>query len=87
MVRNQKVQIRKGNPMSESLLTIAKDLALAQITAGYATPDSLPELLNSTYATLQQLKDREQRGSTAAVSHPTPVDWKKSITKHAIKCL
>jgi hypothetical protein len=36
--------------MSESLLTMAKDLALAQITAGHATPDSLTELLNSTSA-------------------------------------
>ena len=72
--------------MSESLLTMAKDLALAQITAGHATPDSLTELLHSTYATLQQLQDREQSGPAAA-SHPSAVDWKKSITKHAITCL
>jgi predicted transcriptional regulator len=72
--------------MSESILTMAKDLALAQITAGHATPDSLTELLQSTYAMLQNLQDREQRGPTA-VSLPTPVDWKKSITKHAITCL
>ena len=72
--------------MSESLLTMAKDLALAQITAGHATPDSLTELLHSTYATLQQLQDREQSGA-AAVPRSTPVDWKKSITKHAITCL
>lgn len=72
--------------MSESLLTMAKDLALAQITAGNATPDSLTELLHSTYATLQQLQAQEQAGPVAT-SHPTPVDWKKSITKHAITCL
>jgi predicted transcriptional regulator len=72
--------------MSESLLTMAKDLALAQITAGHATPDSLTELLNSTYATLQQLQDREQRG-LGAMPYAIPVDWKKSITKHAITCL
>jgi predicted transcriptional regulator len=72
--------------MSESLLTMAKDLALAQITAGHATPDSLTELLHSTYATLQQLQEREQRGPTAD-SQPASADWKKSITKHAITCL
>jgi len=72
--------------MSESLLTMAKDLALAQITAGHATPDSLTELLNSTYETLQHLQEREQ-GGPAAAARTAPVDWKKSITKHAVMCL
>ena len=72
--------------MTESLLTMAKDLVLAQIQSGHATPDNMTELLNSTYATLQQLHSSEQHGPVEAVP-PEPVDWKKSITKHAVTCL
>jgi predicted transcriptional regulator len=72
--------------MSESLLAMAKDLALAQIEAGHATPDNMIEMLNSTYATLQHLQGAEQN-RPADRSAAEPVDWKKSITKHAVTCL
>jgi len=72
--------------MSESLLTMAKDLVLAQIQSGHATPDNMTELLNSTYATLQHLHSSEQTGPSEAAPQ-APVDWKKSITKHAVTCL
>jgi predicted transcriptional regulator len=72
--------------MTESLLTMAKDLVLAQIQSGHATPDNMTELLNSTYATLQQLHGSEQTGPSEAAPQ-APVDWKKSITKHTVTCL
>lgn len=72
--------------MTESLLILVKDLVLAQIEAGHATPDNLTELLNSTYATLEQLRSSEQTGSFGSAPQP-PADWKKSITKHAVTCL
>ena len=72
--------------MSESLLTMAKDIVQAQIEAGHATPDHLTELLNATYATFQHLHDSEQTGSSETAPQ-APVDWKKSITKHAVTCL
>ena len=72
--------------MAESLLTMAKDIVQAQIEAGHATPDNLTELLNSTYATLQQLHSSERTGSSETAP-PASVDWRKSITRHAVTCL
>jgi len=72
--------------MTESLLTMAKEIVQAQIEAGHGTPDNMTELLNSTYATLQQLQGAEQTGSSEAAPQ-APVNWKKSITKHAVTCL
>jgi len=72
--------------MSESLLTMAKDIVQAQVQAGHATPDNLTELLHSTYATLQQLHHSEQTGSSESAPQ-APLNWKKSITKHAVTCL
>lgn len=72
--------------MTESLLAMAKELALAQIQAGHVTPSDMTSVLNSTYATLQQLSATEHaQESVLAVTSPT--DWKKSITKHAVTCL
>ena len=72
--------------MTESLLTMAKDLVLAQIQSGHATPGNMTELLNSTYATLHQLHLSEQNGSSETAPQPS-VNWKKSMTKHAVTCL
>ncbi len=72
--------------MSESILEMAKELALAQIQAGHVTPDEMTSVLNSTYETLQQLSATEQSESSGVVP-TTPTNWKKSITKHAVTCL
>jgi predicted transcriptional regulator len=72
--------------MTESLLTMAKDIVQAQIEAGHATPENMTELLHSTYATLHQLHRSEQTDSSETAPQ-TPVNWKKSITKHAVTCL
>ncbi len=71
--------------MTESLLTMAKELTLAQIQAGQVEADSMLTVLQSTYATLQQLQSVEESGQADGVS--AQVDWKKSITKHAVRCL
>lgn len=71
---------------AESLLTMAKELALAQIQAGHVTPDDMASVLNSTYETLQQLSASEQ-GELPALASPRATNWKKSITKHAVTCL
>ncbi len=72
--------------MSESLLAMAKDLALAQIQAGHVIPEDMTSVLNSTYETLQQLSANED-SATAVLAPPSPKSWKKSITKHAVTCL
>ena len=45
--------------MTESLLAMAKDLALAQIQAGQVTPEDVTSVLNSAYETLEQLSATE----------------------------
>ena len=72
--------------MAESLLAMAKELALAQIQAGHVTPEDMTSVLNSTYETLEQLNATEQSGSGALASNRS-TDWKKSIAKHAVTCL
>jgi len=72
--------------VSESLLEMAKDLVQAQIEAGQLSPESMQEALQSTYASLVTLKAQEETGvGTAATPHT--VDWRKSITRHAVTCL
>lgn len=72
--------------MTESLLAMAKDLALAQIQAGQVSPEEMTSVLNSTYETLQHLSASEQAVSPGLTS-PSPTSWKKSITKHTVTCL
>jgi predicted transcriptional regulator len=72
--------------MSESLLEIAKELTLALIETGNVPPDDMQDTLQKTYATLAALKAQEETGS-GAVKTQEPVDWRKSITRHAITCL
>lgn len=72
--------------MTESLLAMAKDLALAQIQAGQVTPEEMTSVLNSTYETLQRLGASEQTEAPGLTS-PSPTSWKKSITKHAVTCI
>src|SRR5213592_4359311 len=77
--------------MSQTLLAMAKDLVLAQIEAHRLAPDEMHAALQHTYASLQALKTQEDaHGSVAVVTPETPskpVNWRKSITKHAVMCL
>ena len=81
----------KERPMSQTLLEMAKDLVLAQIAAHRLSPEEMHQALQQTYASLQALKMREDSHSSVAVVTPEtpskPVTWRKSITKHTVRCL
>jgi predicted transcriptional regulator len=72
--------------MTESFLTMAKEHTPAQVEAGHVTPENMMELLHATYATLQHLHSSGQTLPSEAVPQALR-DWKKSITKHAVRCL
>ena len=77
--------------MPQSVLEMAKDLVTAQITAGQMPPDTMQEVLQRTYTSLMALKAQEETGTISPVQGAeaarAPVDWRKSITKHAVTCL
>ena len=49
----------------------------------------MQDTLQKTHATLTALKAQEESGvpTSAPASRPAPVDWRKSITQHAVTCL
>ena len=77
--------------MSQTLLEMAKDLVMAQDEMHRLSPEDMHQALQQTYASLQALKAQEAaNGSVAVVTpeiSPEPVNWRKSITKHAVMCL
>src|SRR2546427_5582654 len=77
--------------MPQTLLAMAKDLVLAQIEAHRLSTEDMHQALQQTYASLQALKTQEDVNGSIAVATPAippkPVNWRKSITKHAVMCL
>ena len=76
--------------MEPSVLEMVKELVLAQIQNGSVSPDNLPQVLNMTHQNLLALKSiEESRDSSVAGITPSTgaQDWKKSITKHAVRCM
>jgi predicted transcriptional regulator len=75
--------------MSQTLVEIANELTLALIQTWRMPPDSMQETLQQTYAMLTALKAQEAAGPAAALSavQPPTVDWRTSITRHAVTCL
>ena len=77
--------------MSKTLLEMAKDLVAEQIRVHHLSPDDAKSLLMSTHATLLSLHQREAPERAAAGLElggaAAQVDWKRSITKHAVTCL
>jgi len=77
--------------MSQTLLAMAKDLVMAQIAAHRLSPDEMHTAIQQTYASLHALKTQDDaHGSVALVTPkmpPTPINWRKSITKHTVTCL
>jgi predicted transcriptional regulator len=77
--------------MSQTLLAMAKDLVLAQIQAQKLSPDEMHTALHQTYTTLMTLRAQEDAHGRVAAAAPEapskPVTWRKSITKHTVKCL
>jgi predicted transcriptional regulator len=77
--------------MPQSILEMAKDLVMAQIEARQLSPEEMHQALQHTYATLQGLQAQEEGNGSIVIATPetppAPVNWKKSITKHAVTCL
>lgn len=74
--------------MPQSVLEMAKELSLALIKTGNVPAEDMQDTIQKTHATLLTLKAQEEFGTTAALpAVRTAVDWRKSITKHAVACL
>ena len=77
--------------MSQTLLEMAKDLVMAQVEAHRLLPDDMHPFLQQTYTSLQALKMQEDTHGSVAVAPPDiaskAVNWRRSITKHAVMCL
>ena len=87
--------------MPQTLLEMAKDLVMAQIQAGALPLDEMHRELQRTYASLVDLKVKEDLGdsgtgfmgrggeeaSAEGEATPTAANWKKSIKKYTIECL
>lgn len=77
--------------MPQTLLEMAKDLVTEQIRVHHLSPEDAKSLLLHTHSTLLSLHQHEAPGiavpNSEAVSKATQVDWKRSITKHAVTCL
>ena len=86
--------------MPQTLLEMAKDLVMAQIQAGALPPDEMHRELQRTYASLVDLKVKEDLGESSAAltargeetasegeTAPATSNWKRSIKKYTIECL
>ena len=80
--------------MAESLIEMSKDLTLALIEHNLIDPADMQHQLQQVHNTLRELKALEDRQLTNGISRegeaahpPQPIDWKKSIKKHAVECL
>ncbi len=85
--------------MAQSILEMAKDLVMAMIQAGTLSVEDMHKELQKTYASLLELKTKEEATISGGLP-ATPVvftsdtgngqekiEWKKSIRKHTIECL
>jgi predicted transcriptional regulator len=77
------------NKMAQTLLEMTKDLTRTLVETGMLSAEDVPDALQKTHATLTALKAQEEIGTTSTVpgAQTAPVDWRKSITKHAVTCL
>jgi predicted transcriptional regulator len=75
--------------MAQTLLEMTKDLTRTLVETGRLSAEDMPDALQKTHAILTALKAQEEIGTTSTVSvaQTAPVDWRKSITKHAVTCL
>jgi predicted transcriptional regulator len=75
--------------MTPSLVNLTKELTLALVRTGNVTAEDMQDTLQETYATLTALKAQDE--SDAPTPEPAAkaaaVNWRKSITKHAVTCL
>ena len=88
--------------MAQSVLEMAKDLVMAQIQVGALPREEMHKELQKTYASLVELKNREDAGEAitgVSISEKEetlqesskvksiPTNWKQSIKKHVIVCM
>jgi predicted transcriptional regulator len=75
--------------MTQTLLEMAKDLTRSLVETGSLSAENMQDVLQQTHTTLRALRGQEESGATTAlpVADASPVDWRKSIRKHAITCL
>ena len=75
--------------MTQTLLEMAKDLTRSLVETGSLSAENMQDVLQQTHTTLRALRGQEESGAITAlpVADASPVDWRKSISKHAITCL
>ena len=87
--------------MGQSILEMAKDLVMAQIQAGTLSPEDMHRELQKTYASLMELKVKEESGAFSTALPTKQMDdmpvngeagkeqtnWRRSIKKYTIECL
>lgn len=87
--------------MAQSILEMAKDLVMAQIQAGTLPPEDMHRELQKTYASLTELKLKEESGAFGVALPAKPSDefsttddgvkelanWRRSVKKYTIECL
>jgi predicted transcriptional regulator len=75
--------------MEQTLVEMAKDLTRSLVETGRLSAEDIQDTLQQAYATLSALKAQEKDGTSAPVpvADSSPVDWRKSITRHAVTCL
>jgi predicted transcriptional regulator len=75
--------------MAPTLLEMAKELTRTLVVTGNLSAEEMQDALYKTHATLTALKGQEEMRAAPAVSvaESSPLDWRKSIRKHAITCL
>ena len=69
-----------------SLLQMAKDLTVAQISSGLISDGEVLPFLEDTFKVLQSLEFREQFNMREE-GEPVPVNWKASIKQKKVICL
>jgi predicted transcriptional regulator len=69
--------------MAQTILEMATDLTTAMVQAGQVPSGQLQDTLQKTYTSLVELQMKEENGATP----PAAVDWRKSISRHAVTCL
>jgi predicted transcriptional regulator len=75
--------------MTQTLLEMAKDLTRSLVEIGSLSAENMPDVLQQTHTTLRTLRGQEEAVDMTAFPavDVSPVDWRKSIRKHAITCL
>ena len=75
--------------MESTLLEMATDLTRTLVATGRLSPEDMQDVLQKTHTTLTALKGQEETGSATAVpaADSSSVNWRKSISKHAVTCL